>query len=319
MEPDQSISSTGPNTAVSQQTDRKSLSSQTDKSIEGQGSIMQVHSVGRGEGIRGHRERDRLKFLEGRKKVPTDSEPRVLSVEEVRKQREAYFMSRAQKDGQKHTPQPVEQKSENGRSFVGLNHKQREERTAHWENGKKMASERQKQRTEEGNKVRVKVNDTSQLQRCTVRKDSTRDQVKPKNLETDDKQQTLTASQTQRRIQRALEKGIPRVKNTKAEYSQPPSSTGRSDQPSLLGYDDKVSDTAPLPESVVHQEQLKGGCSKGMDCSAVHSQLYIAFSEPPCFICEELADATFVPCGHVVVCKQCATRARRCPICKVSL
>ena len=66
------------------------------------GSIMQakIHRGGGGEGGRGHRQRDREKLLEERKREPaTDNEPHTLTADErmlVRKRREAYFQSREQ-------------------------------------------------------------------------------------------------------------------------------------------------------------------------------------------------------------------------------
>lgn len=36
-----------------------------------------------------------------------------------------------------------------------------------------------------------------------------------------------------------------------------------------------------------------------------------------CALCENPADVKFEPCGHIIMCKGCADRAKRCPICKV--
>ncbi|XP_064403437.1 uncharacterized protein LOC135348948 [Halichondria panicea] len=36
----------------------------------------------------------------------------------------------------------------------------------------------------------------------------------------------------------------------------------------------------------------------------------------PCFLCEAPVDVKFKPCGHVVMCAECAQRAKKCPICK---
>ena len=84
-------------------------------SMSHQGSIMQAqHHVMGGGRAGGHRERDRLKFLEGRKTRPTDGEPHVLSVEErekVRQRREAYFGSQDRKN-EKGTTVSVEKKAE---------------------------------------------------------------------------------------------------------------------------------------------------------------------------------------------------------------
>ena len=80
-------------------------------------------------------------------------------------------------------------------------------------------------------------------------------------LGTKNKQQTLTDSQTQGRVQRDQKKGIAQVKNSKA--SQQISSGGRGDKfNGLLVKDDRV--PSP-PESVVHPQQLKDGANaKGM-------------------------------------------------------
>ena len=128
---------------------------------------MEEHTVRRG-GLGGHRERDRLRLLEGRNKAPiADGEPHVLSAEEreqVRKRREAYFMSHAKRDRGRDTAETVEQKSEDGRSTVSVNHKQSggflKERTTHWKNGKKTASGREERPTKVGDRVQMKVNDT---------------------------------------------------------------------------------------------------------------------------------------------------------------
>ena len=120
---------------------------------------MEEHTVRRG-GLGGHRKRDRLRLLEGRNKAPiADGEPHVLSAEEreqVRKRREAYFMSHAKRDRGRDTAETVEQKSEDGRSTVSF----LKERTTHWKNGKKTASEREERPTKVGDRVQMKVNDT---------------------------------------------------------------------------------------------------------------------------------------------------------------
>ena len=90
-----------------------------------QGSIMEarLHDM-RGGGDRGgrgggHRERDRLKLLEERKKESSVSEPETLSAEErrekVRKQREAYFVLRGQKHQTKTPSTPIERTLEEKR------------------------------------------------------------------------------------------------------------------------------------------------------------------------------------------------------------
>ena len=37
-----------------------------------------------------------------------------------------------------------------------------------------------------------------------------------------------------------------------------------------------------------------------------------------CFLCDSPADVVFQPCGHSVMCSQCAARAKKCPTCRVS-
>ena len=36
-----------------------------------------------------------------------------------------------------------------------------------------------------------------------------------------------------------------------------------------------------------------------------------------CFLCEAPVDVKFEPCGHALMCNQCAQRAKKCPTCKV--
>ena len=36
-----------------------------------------------------------------------------------------------------------------------------------------------------------------------------------------------------------------------------------------------------------------------------------------CFLCEMPVDVKFEPCGHALMCNQCAERAKKCPTCKV--
>ena len=36
-----------------------------------------------------------------------------------------------------------------------------------------------------------------------------------------------------------------------------------------------------------------------------------------CFLCELPVDVKFEPCGHALMCNQCAERAKKCPTCKV--
>ena len=38
----------------------------------------------------------------------------------------------------------------------------------------------------------------------------------------------------------------------------------------------------------------------------------------PCFLCQKGADTKLLPCGHVIMCSDCAGRAKRCPDCRVS-
>lgn len=37
----------------------------------------------------------------------------------------------------------------------------------------------------------------------------------------------------------------------------------------------------------------------------------------PCFLCQKGADTKLLPCGHVIMCSDCAGRAKRCPDCRV--
>lgn len=36
-----------------------------------------------------------------------------------------------------------------------------------------------------------------------------------------------------------------------------------------------------------------------------------------CFLCEAPVDVKFEPCGHALMCHNCADRAKKCPTCKV--
>ena len=36
-----------------------------------------------------------------------------------------------------------------------------------------------------------------------------------------------------------------------------------------------------------------------------------------CFLCEASVDVKFEPCGHALMCRNCADRAKKCPLCKV--
>ena len=38
-----------------------------------------------------------------------------------------------------------------------------------------------------------------------------------------------------------------------------------------------------------------------------------------CFMCDNNVDVRFFPCGHAAMCSECVPKAKRCPICKVSL
>lgn len=38
----------------------------------------------------------------------------------------------------------------------------------------------------------------------------------------------------------------------------------------------------------------------------------------PCFLCDNPANVKFEPCGHCLMCSQCAEKAKRCPTCRVS-
>ena len=37
-----------------------------------------------------------------------------------------------------------------------------------------------------------------------------------------------------------------------------------------------------------------------------------------CFLCDNMVDVKFSPCGHAAMCSACAPKAKRCPVCKVS-
>ena len=38
-----------------------------------------------------------------------------------------------------------------------------------------------------------------------------------------------------------------------------------------------------------------------------------------CFLCEDVtADIRFEPCGHIIMCRKCAERVKKCPTCRVS-
>ena len=232
------LSSASPDTAIVHKPDRTTTQKQhketvpsdhQDGSSIGQGSIMQAqhHTVGGGGGGGGgHRERDRLKFLEGRKRGPTDDEPHVLTAgerEHVRKQREAYFMSRAQQGRKKDTAEPVEQKSG---GLPNTNKQQASDSKAGQKSGRvskekhkeqtgqqKVAdSERGKGRGEQSNRVDDKnpkvrhseLNATARLPRnkdLLPGKGRTGNQQGGKVLETGDKQLRVTGvrgSETQR-------------------------------------------------------------------------------------------------------------------------
>ena len=38
----------------------------------------------------------------------------------------------------------------------------------------------------------------------------------------------------------------------------------------------------------------------------------------PCFLCEEISNVKFEPCGHIVMCTECSNRTIKCPQCRVS-
>ncbi len=40
-------------------------------------------------------------------------------------------------------------------------------------------------------------------------------------------------------------------------------------------------------------------------------------SEKQCFVCEAPVVAVFKPCGHALMCRECAERVNKCPDCKV--
>lgn len=42
-------------------------------------------------------------------------------------------------------------------------------------------------------------------------------------------------------------------------------------------------------------------------------------SEEECLLCGELVDIRLMPCEHVIICRECSQRAKKCPQCKVSM
>ena len=40
---------------------------------------------------------------------------------------------------------------------------------------------------------------------------------------------------------------------------------------------------------------------------------------PPCMLCDEPSTMLYEPCGHVVTCKQCSIRAKKCPSCRAKI
>jgi hypothetical protein len=271
----------------------------------------------------GHRERDRLKFLEGRKTRPTDGEPHVLSVEErekVRQRREAYFGSQDRKDKkgttvsvekkagdtskQLSTPGSTEKQSSGKeehtveartveRKTVSERDKGRDKQSKREAGDEKRDSGRDKQsKREAGDEKREsKSEGTGQLQRhkhLVPVKGKTEVQPGGSVMEKGVKQQ----KRTQEKVGDRQGKGFTGVKESSAKNSEPVATV---DQQGLTDGRDSEIDAVLKPPQLV-----KDGAN----------------AAEPCFVCEMPADASFIPCGHVVACKRCASRAKRCPICK---
>ena len=66
-----------------------------------------------------------------------------------------------------------------------------------------------------------------------------------------------------------------------------------------------VSSTTDLPERPQHQLSEPS-----------HTR---ATSEEECLLCGEPVDIRLMPCGHIIICKECSQRAKKCPQCKVSI
>ena len=81
------------------------------------------------------------------------------------------------------------------------------------------------------------------------------------------------------------------------------------------------SETAPKSEATPTKSEatpsevvpVSGGDSNKMEESEVDSE-----TGPSCFLCEGPCDITFQPCGHTVMCAECAEPVKKCPTCKVS-
>lgn len=41
--------------------------------------------------------------------------------------------------------------------------------------------------------------------------------------------------------------------------------------------------------------------------------------EQGCFLCESVVDVQLEPCNHAILCNDCAQRAKKCPLCRVSV
>lgn len=61
-----------------------------------------------------------------------------------------------------------------------------------------------------------------------------------------------------------------------------------------------------------------------MDVHHIYFLLFIVWlwfvltdSHLVCFLCESPVDVKFEPCGHALMCHNCANRAKKCPTCKV--
>ena len=71
--------------------------------------------------------------------------------------------------------------------------------------------------------------------------------------------------------------------------------------------------TPTRSEATPPEVSVSGGDSNKTKESEVDS-----VTGPSCLLCEGPCDITFQPCGHTVMCAECAQPVKRCPTCKVS-
>ena len=61
-------------------------------------------------------------------------------------------------------------------------------------------------------------------------------------------------------------------------------------------------------------------CVRACTCVVMCVSVFAGSQGPDlCSLCDNVVDVKFSPCGHAVMCNQCAPKAKRCPVCKVSL